>query len=1550
MSRHVHTTVLPAAVLGVVAAAMLPYGSVTPWAQSILILGTFLIACVLASMHPVPHTKGPRSRIVPLMVALLLAWLAYQYVVILDSPSTRTTYKAAFSLWMALGAMVWASSRLCASRHSIKLLFTGLTVIGTAQAALGILGLRMDLGVYSEFIRDGRAAGTFSSGNSFGGFIALALLATVGLAAAVLPGVFQHISRRRDQLLHSASREDYCIFTGLGIVVALLLMITALLLSGSRGAGVTGAMMMVVAFVWIYYASRRGTDGSSGRLLVIFICIVLAAAAFGVGGTYVVMERRLAELGEAAKASLPRTTMWRGAFEMITNHPLGVGLGSFSARFPAYQAEGFNIVRVRHAHNDYLELMAELGIPGAALLFSLLAVLLIGTGKYLLKQHEGNTIWLRRGAFLAVMVGLSHAAVDFNLSSRPGVSVLFAVLLGAAISRPNRSAQRGHRRRRGAVATTAPNRGFAVRFAVLLGSGGLCILLALPQLQTAVSSVLCETSVPAFGGQTSPYFWLETEVIPEEIALDRLKTAAALAPKTPRIHVKLATATLEGHHRKREALADQLIARTPGLTKAVANHHVTIALRHEESIALQQAKQHVETALQVAPNDVDANAYLARILGGCAQLSSSPETHQPLVRQLLRQVRKSSTLAPNDATVCSLLFRGIFRAYCSPYSRLNPTLEEDLRERLVDVGIHTMRLNGSHVSSVLAGWSVVGVEPSVALSSDALTLDVIWKIYRHYRDLNDGRAAMQTLKALEVALNDSHASRVRFSEAFRQTQRDRYRQLHLRELCKWQLRTRQFEAYTDRQSEREALLRSYVSEQVADSERAQAHRAQFLALERLWNDRGLDPEHMLEYYHLAQRLGEPDAECAAIASPLALFHDSMLDPPECLRSTGTRMYAHRLGLLELKGAIRDGLKLREIPGDLRDLLDTQRDPDIDATLIRYASQLGLNSEARQRILRRLTSISPAHVIGMQFMGGRCELTGVSVDPNQLQTLWRFRTPVPYDLQVVVSFRDANNATIFARIIDFAKAGGLDFGDGFPQLGTVFGIDVALPHEKVSQASRLVIGLRRKSTKRYLYSSEGLPYCEIYDWLDLVYERHLFRDQVSPAPSVRKLLGIRKVSRHRRFSHNLGNVFNSPEYYPLVGKKRTTTEPPTWQPCLSSSGLVKHAVVAAREAFDANPHQLMFSLGINDGQDWCECEGCRALCPRLEQEKHASQRWWSEPYWTFVDSVARELQETHSDRRIGAIAYSNVAQPPGFTLASNITVYVCQDVAAHFDEREKLEDTGRLKRWTEVCSDVGLYTYAGLASWIFPRYCRDELATAIKDASELGIQKFYVADSWVKWIDGPLPWIVKELLKDPTQDPKRLQRQFCNMAYGPATEAMDTYFNYLQKVWQSAPRGKWFDGLYQIDEQVRRYPPDVRERMRGYIADAEKLAMGNPAILRRIAAVSDPLTMAEAFATENDLMLQIASPVSSMADVNTKELLLSKLNDAIAEREHVVESLTDEPWAPSVRRALSASKVEPTIDRWNRKQQTLISDAKREITLIRNAAGYGQEEPATGSKL
>ncbi|WP_297038107.1 O-antigen ligase family protein [uncultured Dialister sp.] len=133
--------------------------------------------------------------------------------------------------------------------------------------------------------------------------------------------------------------------------VILLSLLLCLALTYSRGAWVS--LAAIVLGLTLFYDKRFG-------LLFLLVPVVLT---FYHGQ---VVERFLSLFsGEDTSVDL-RFALWESTMAMIEEHPLlGVGWGAYFLAYPDYnffiQEEG---VLIFHAHNMYLNMLAEVGIPG----------------------------------------------------------------------------------------------------------------------------------------------------------------------------------------------------------------------------------------------------------------------------------------------------------------------------------------------------------------------------------------------------------------------------------------------------------------------------------------------------------------------------------------------------------------------------------------------------------------------------------------------------------------------------------------------------------------------------------------------------------------------------------------------------------------------------------------------------------------------------------------------------------------------------------------------------------------------------------------------------------------------------------------------------------------------------------------------------------------------------------------------------------------------------------------------------------------------------------
>lgn len=125
-----------------------------------------------------------------------------------------------------------------------------------------------------------------------------------------------------------------------------------------------------------------------------------------------------------------RAHFWAVTVDIIKNHPLlGTGLGAFGVVYTGYDSRN-GLYRLEQAHNDYLQILSDAGIVGAAL--GLLFV--IGLFRMGFARRDSPDDF-RRGVATGALAGcfavLVHSFFDFTLHT-PSNALLFLVLAGLA--------------------------------------------------------------------------------------------------------------------------------------------------------------------------------------------------------------------------------------------------------------------------------------------------------------------------------------------------------------------------------------------------------------------------------------------------------------------------------------------------------------------------------------------------------------------------------------------------------------------------------------------------------------------------------------------------------------------------------------------------------------------------------------------------------------------------------------------------------------------------------------------------------------------------------------------------------------------------------------------------------------------------------------------------------------------------------------------------------------------------------------------------------------
>lgn len=139
--------------------------------------------------------------------------------------------------------------------------------------------------------------------------------------------------------------------------------VNAILLCRTRSVAVAGIAAAAMA---VLYAPRHHRRWSVGLLCLGLLGVLLLSDQSYWNRVSTILHER------HGQSVSDRLVIWGGAWQMIKDNPLGVGIGHFQAQIGRYTAS-LGVVK-RDAHNSYLLCAAETGLPGIAAYLATLAL------------------------------------------------------------------------------------------------------------------------------------------------------------------------------------------------------------------------------------------------------------------------------------------------------------------------------------------------------------------------------------------------------------------------------------------------------------------------------------------------------------------------------------------------------------------------------------------------------------------------------------------------------------------------------------------------------------------------------------------------------------------------------------------------------------------------------------------------------------------------------------------------------------------------------------------------------------------------------------------------------------------------------------------------------------------------------------------------------------------------------------------------------------------------------------------------------------------------
>src|SRR5690348_11223478 len=400
-------------ICALLAFAVLAHGGVEDWARAVFEAGAALLLVAWA-VRLYFYSEEPLripALLLPLIAFGILA--SVQWLFRSASPFATRTELLLFSADLIL---IFLAAQAFRTIQDWRRFAWFLIVFGFLVSGFGILQhltFNGKLYWFREMTYGGIPFGPYVNRNHFAGFAELVI--PLSLVPLILGKV------RRERLA--------------SVAIFAVIPLAALFLAASRG-GLVSLFCEVVLLLLLLLVVRRslGKHALAGATV-----LVLAFSLVSWIGVRQILSRfssfQNLEVSEGKRAS-----MRQGTWRMFLDHPVaGVGFGAFEAAYPPYETQ-YDGKIVNHAHNDYLEILAETGLLGGLCCAWFLTVLFIASVRRIQKPSSPFAGVLHLAGLTGCFGILVHSLVDFNLHipANAFLFLLMALLATLPIATPEK--------------------------------------------------------------------------------------------------------------------------------------------------------------------------------------------------------------------------------------------------------------------------------------------------------------------------------------------------------------------------------------------------------------------------------------------------------------------------------------------------------------------------------------------------------------------------------------------------------------------------------------------------------------------------------------------------------------------------------------------------------------------------------------------------------------------------------------------------------------------------------------------------------------------------------------------------------------------------------------------------------------------------------------------------------------------------------------------------------------------------------------------------------
>jgi O-antigen ligase len=286
-------------------------------------------------------------------------------------------------------------------------------------------GPTSDLYLY-ESTNNGSATGFFSNRNNFAMLLCVAIPLTWAMT--------QKLIRMR------AASPPVAIAGG---AVMMLIILMGLAASNSRSGIFLGMLALTLSTLMVISAPAATSRSSRKSARARYSLLAILGGAFVIGQFGMTGILRIVESDPLSDhRSEMRQVTARAAADYF---PLGSGFGTFRQVYEMHETPSTMLSAfINHAHNDWLELWLEGGLPAAALMACFLALFVVQTIRVWNPRGAYAEHVLPRAASVVGMVLLLHSLVEFPLRM-PALACIFAAMMAILMApAPRRHDHAGH--------------------------------------------------------------------------------------------------------------------------------------------------------------------------------------------------------------------------------------------------------------------------------------------------------------------------------------------------------------------------------------------------------------------------------------------------------------------------------------------------------------------------------------------------------------------------------------------------------------------------------------------------------------------------------------------------------------------------------------------------------------------------------------------------------------------------------------------------------------------------------------------------------------------------------------------------------------------------------------------------------------------------------------------------------------------------------------------------------------------------------------------------